>query len=148
MTCKDYKHLMMGFLDGELDEQQKLAFEKHLESCEVCRGELEEFKQLKKITDGVDLAEPEDAMWEHYWSGIYNRIERSMGWLLFSVAGALLLIYGGFKAIEEIIKDPTVDMVLKIGLIGLIGGLAILLVSVFRERLYFRKKNRYKDIRR
>lgn len=148
MTCEDYKHLMMGFLDGELDEEQKLTFEKHLESCESCKGELEEFKQLKEITDGVHLAEPEDAMWDHYWSGIYNRIERRTGWLVFSVAGVLLLVYGGFKLIEEIITDPTVDMVLKAGLLGLIGGLAILLVSVLRERIYFRKKDRYKDVRR
>ena len=148
MTCEDYKHLMMGFWDGELDEQQKLSLEEHLKSCEECKIELEEFKQLKQITEGIHLAEPEEAMWEHYWSGIYNRIERGVGWLLFSVAGVLLLMYGGFKVIEEIVTDPTVNIVLKVGLFGLIGGLAILLASVFRERIYFRKKNRYKDIRR
>ena len=65
-----------------------------------------------------------------------------------SVAAIILLIYGGFKLIEEIIKDPTVDIILKVGLVGLIAGLAILFVSVLRERLYLRKKDPYKDIRR
>ncbi len=67
---------------------------------------------------------------------------------MFSLAAILLLIYGGFKAIEEIIKDPTVDIILKAGLLVLIAGLAILLVSVLREKLYFQKKDRYKDVRR
>ncbi len=148
MTCHNYKNLMMGYLDNELELDQKKAFEEHLASCPECKVELEEFKRLKQITDEVSLVEPEDKIWEQYWSGIYNRIERGVGWILFSLAAILLLIYGGFKAIEEIIKDPTVDIILKAGLLVLIAGLAILLVSVLREKLYFRKKDRYKDVRR
>ena len=148
MTCHNYKNLMMGYLDNELEPEQKKAFEEHLASCPECKSELEEFKRLKQITDEVSLVEPEDKIWEQYWSGIYNRIERSTGWILFSLAAILLLIYGGFKAIEEIIKDPTIDIILKAGLLALVAGLAILLVSVLREKLYFRKKERYKDVRR
>ena len=148
MTCLDYKVLMMGYLDNELDAEQKRSFEQHLVSCEVCKAELAEFKRLKQITDEVTLNKPEEQMWEQYWSGVYNRIERGVGWILFSLAGILLLIYGGFRAIEEIIKDPSVNFVLKTALLVLIVGVAILLVSVLREKLYFRKKERYKDVRR
>ncbi|MHC4912394.1 MAG: anti-sigma factor family protein [Planctomycetota bacterium] len=148
MTCHDYKSLMMGYLDNELELEQKKAFEEHLASCPECKSELQEFKHLKQITDEVSLVEPEDKIWEQYWSSVYNRIERDTGWIIFSLAAVLLLIYGGFKAIEEIIKDPTVDIILKAGLLALIAGLAILLVSVLREKLYFWKKDRYKDVRR
>ena len=148
MTCHNYKGLMMGYLDNELDVEQKKAFEEHLASCPECKCELDEFKRLKQITDEVSLVEPEDKIWEQYWSSVYNRIERGAGWILFSVAAILLLIYGGFKAIEELVKDPTIDIILKAGLLVLIAGLAILLVSVLREKLYFRKKDRYKDVRR
>jgi len=64
------------------------------------------------------------------------------------VAAILLIIYGGFKMIEELIKDPTVGMILKVGLLALIVGLAILFVSVLRERLYFWQRDRYKNVRR
>jgi hypothetical protein len=37
---------------------------------------------------------------------------------------------------------------MKVGLLALIGGLAILLVSVARERVYFWSRDRYKDVRR
>jgi len=148
MTCQDHKELMMGYLDDELDAQQKKDFEEHISTCQKCREELEEFKHLKRITDEVTLVEPEDRIWEQYWSNVYNRIERGVGWIIFSVAAIVLAIYGGFRAIEEILKDPAVEMLLKVGLVVLIAGLAILLVSIMRERLYFWKKDRYKDVRR
>lgn len=148
MTCQKDKGLMMAYIDNELDDEQKRSFEKHLMSCADCRKEVEEFRKLKQITDDLALAEPEDVVWRQYWSGIYNRVERGVGWVLFSVAVILLLIYGGFRIIEAIIKDPTVDKVLKMGLLTLIVGAAILFVSILRERIYFWKKDRYKDIRR
>ncbi len=148
MTCHDYKDLMMGYLDNELSDEQKRQFEEHLDGCSECTNELKEFRKLKAITDEVTLVEPEDRIWQDYWNGVYNRIERSVGWIVFSVAAILLTIYGGFKLIEEIIKDATIGMLLKAGLLALIVGLAILFVSVLRERLYFRQRDRYKDVRR
>lgn len=148
MTCPDYKDLMMGFLDDELDDAQKQSFEDHLASCQDCSSELEGFRELKQITDQVALVEPEDKIWQDYWSGIYNRVERRIGWILFSAAAILLLIYGGFRLIERFIKDPTVDIILKAGLLALIAGLAVLFVSVLRERIHFWKRDRYKDVRR
>jgi predicted anti-sigma-YlaC factor YlaD len=139
---------MMGYLDDELDDAQKKTFEEHLESCKDCAAEFEQFKKLKKVTDSVKLAEPEDVLWKNYWSGVYNRFERGIGWVLMSVTGIALIIYGLFKAVEGIIKDPNVEVVLKIAILAFIAGLAVLFVSILRERLYFWKKDRYKDVRR
>ena len=148
MTCRQYKDLMMGYLDDELDDAQKKTFEEHIESCKDCAAEFEQFKKLKNVTDSVKLAEPEDVLWENYWSGVYNRFERGVGWILMSVTGIALIIYGLFKMVEGIIKDPNVEVLLKIVILTFIAGLAVLFVSILRERLYFWKKDRYKDIRR
>ena len=148
MTCEDYKELLMGYLDEELSDEEKNRLEEHLRECSMCTTELQEFRKLKQITDEVALVEPEDKIWRAYWSNVYNRAERGLGWILFSLAAILLLIYAGFKGIEQVWQDPTIGMLLKIGLLVLIAGLAILLVSVLRERLYFYKKDRYKDVRR
>ena len=148
MTCQDYKDSMMAYLDNELNDKQKRAFEAHLASCPKCTQELAEFKTLKQITDGVKLVEPEERLWQQYWGGVYNRIERGIGWVVFSVAGILLLIYGGFTAIENVITDPGVSALLKVSLLALLVGLAILFVSVVRERIFFWSKDRYKDVRR
>jgi len=148
MTCQDHKELMMAYLDNELDEQQKRTFEEHLAGCPECTRDLAEFRKLKKMTDCVAFVEPEDRVWDQYWGNVYNRFERGVGWILFSVAAIALLIYGGFQAIENIIQDPTIGMLMKTGLLALLGGLAILFVSVLRERLYFWSRDRYRDVRR
>ena len=148
MACDDYKDLLMSYLDDELSAEQRRQFEEHLAGCPDCAGELEEFKKLKAITDEVALVEPEDRIWQDYWSNIYNRIERGIGWIMFSVAAVALAIYCGFRAIEELIRDTGVEVALKVGLLALIAGLAILFVSVMRERLYFWKRDRYKEVRR
>ena len=107
MACAEFKDLLMGYLDNELTNGQREQLQRHLAECKDCWGEMEEFKKLKTITDDMELAEPEDKLWEDYWGGIYNRIERGIGWILFSIAAIVLLIYGGFLAIEEMVKNPT-----------------------------------------
>jgi hypothetical protein len=148
MTCREYRDLMMAFLDQELDGPQRKAFEDHIAGCRGCAEELAQFQQLKTLTDRVTLAEPEDRIWQQYWDNVYNRIERGLGWMLFSIAAILLILYGGFKAIETIVTDPAVGLFLKITLLALIAGVGVLFVSVARERLYFWKRDRYKDVRR
>ena len=148
MACEDYKDLMMGYLDEELSTEQIRRFEEHLATCKKCSSQLQEFRQLKAITDQMTLIEPEDRLWQQYWDGIYNRTERGIGWIIFSVAAILLTIYGGFKAIEDLITDPTVGLLLKIAMLALLVGLAILFVSVLRERIFFWSKDRYRNVRR
>lgn len=148
MACEDYKDLMMGYLDEELSAEQIRQFEEHLRACKNCKAQLQEFRQLKTITDQMTLIEPEDRLWQQYWDGIYNRVERGIGWIIFSVAAILLIIYGGFKAIEDLITDPTVGLLLKIAMLALLVGLAILFVSVLRERIFFWSKDRYRNVRR
>ena len=148
MTCQDYKDLMMAYLDNELNETDKRRFEEHLASCAHCAREMEEFKRLKEMTDGIALAEPENRVWNQYWGNVYNRMERGVGWVISSVAAILLLVYGGFIAIERLIEDPALSILLKAGLLALLGGSAILFVSALRERIYFWSRDRYKDVRR
>jgi tetrahydromethanopterin S-methyltransferase subunit E len=58
----------------------------------------------------------------------------------------ILLFFGGYKAIEGIIQDPTTPLILKVGIIALLGGLVVLLVSIIRERIFVRKRERYKEV--
>ncbi len=148
MSCRAYKDLMMGYVDNELKAEEKRRFEEHIAACSECAAELQEFKKLKQITEGVTLVEPEDRLWQQYWQGVYNRMERGIGWILLGVSGIALVLYGGFKMIEELIKDPSVGIILKVALIALLASLAVLFVSVLRERLFFWRHDRYRDVRR
>jgi len=79
--------------------------------------------------------EPSDEVWERYWSKVYNRLERGLGWILTSIGAMILLFYGGFKAVESLIKNPTLTIFLKVAILVLLAGVVILFVSVVRERI-------------
>lgn len=148
MTCREYRDLMMAYLDHELHEPQKQVFEDHIAQCQACAHELKEFERLKQMTDDLSLAEPEERIWQQYWDNVYNRAERGIGWILFSIAGVLLILYGGTWSVRHLITDPSVSLFVKIALLALITGLAVLFVSIVRERLYFWNKDRYRNVRR
>jgi hypothetical protein len=61
----------------------------------------------------------------------------------------VLLGYGGFKLVEETIKNPEVGTLLKVGVLAAVFGTVILFVSLLRERLAVRKVDKYsKEIER
>ena len=91
---------------------------------------------------------PLPEVWDKYWINIYNRIERGIGWILFSIGCIILLTYGIFKAIESIIADPQLGGIIKIGILAVITGIVILAVSVMREKLFTKKSDPYKEIQR
>ena len=135
--------LLMGYMDGELAPGERQEFEQHLAGCRECSAELDGFRKLKEVTDMVRFGEPEDRVWEFYWRGIYNRIERGVGWILASVGAALLLAFGAFKLVEKLLTDPTVSLMVKIGVSALLLGVVFLLVSLVRERIFGLKHDRY-----
>ena len=144
-----YKSLLMGLLDGELSADEKTSVEMHLDGCVECRGELKEFDEMKEVMKNMKYKEPPDEAWEKYWSRVYNKLERGLGWILASIGAMILLFYGGFKAIESLVKDPTVTILLKVAILVLLAGLVILFVSVVRERISTYKKDKYaKEVKR
>ena len=78
-----------------------------------------------------------------YARSLYNRLERGLGWIFLSLGAILLLGFGGFMLIRTFITDPTISLVLKIGVGAVILGLIVLLVSVLKERLFVRKYDKY-----
>ncbi len=151
----DYNHikekfqiLMMGAIDGELDEKQQQEFESLLAEHPEFVQEYQEFQQLKEKTTAMKFKTPPDELWDTYWVDIYNRIERGIGWIFFSIGAMILLTYGGYKFFKAIIQDAQMPVIMKFGTFFLIGGLAVLLVSVARERMFTYKSDPYKEIKR
>lgn len=143
MSCNEFNRMAGAYLDGELPEEERRRFEEHLASCDACRTELAELKRLTEDLNMMRFKEPGDEELQRYWAGVYNRLERGIGWILLSAGAILTLCYGAFKIIEEMIRDPAVSVILKVGVCALIAGLVILFVSLLRERLVVRKVDRY-----
>jgi hypothetical protein len=144
-----FQMLLMAAIDGELSGEEQTVFMQYLRQYPECQEEWQRYSKLKEVTKAMQFTKPAQEIWDQYWVGIYNRIERGLGWILFSIGSIILLTYGGYKAIEALIADPQLELVVKIGLIGVIGGLVILIVSVVREKLFMARTDKYqKEVQR
>lgn len=137
--CEDIQALMSGQLDGELEPDETKRLEKHLASCTECQAEFEKMKQLVAATSKLRFAEPPDDVWDHFLEGVYNRLERKMGWLVFIIGAVVLAAFG----IYAFVTEPWGSAFVKVIIAAPIVGLAIVFVSVLRHRLHVAKNDRY-----
>ncbi len=141
------KQLLMALIDGEITAEEHQELERLLRQFPEFREELANFQELKEVTRAMKLKSPDPEVWQTYWQNVYNRIERGLAWLIFTVGAAILIAYGLMKVVMEIWNDPDLPAIVKYGLYGVILGLVLLLISVLREKLYLRKHERYKEVK-
>jgi hypothetical protein len=145
---KHLRELLAGYVDGELSDEQRRAFEKELANNAELRAELEEFRRLKEVTGMVTYADLPEAVWENYWGSLYRKLERGVGWVFLSIGAIILLGFGLFTALYNLYIDPTAPLWLKIGLSALGLGVIVLVVSFIRERLFAYRRERYREVTR
>ncbi len=140
-------HLLSGFVDGELDAADEARVRAHLENDAAARRQVEELRRLKNVTGHLRLKAAPPEEWEGFWDGVYNRAERSLGWLLFVIGAAII---GAWVVLQVVIAvlAAALPLIIKAALFVLAGGLALMLFSAARERWYTRRKTRYKDVKR
>lgn len=147
MTSEKQKHeLLAGYIDGELSNEERTAFEQELENNPSLKKEMEDFIKLKNLTNAMQYADLPDEVWESYWQSLYKKLERSMGWILFSVSSILLFCYGAFNLMKQMYISPDISLFIKVLVTTLVFGLIILLVSYIRERLFAYKRERYTEV--
>ncbi len=144
----DSRELMMLVLDGEADAAQIQELESRLTADASLRREYDSMKAMKEMTMDYRPPEPDAAMWQSYWAGVYRRMERGLGWVLFSIGAVVLMLYGAWEFGRQWWSDDSIPFWVRIAGASLAAGTIILLVSVVRERLFFHKNERYKDIER
>ena len=143
MTCQDHGHLLSGYVDGELSDDQRQEIETHLQECADCRRQFDELVSIKERLTMIKFKEPPDLELQRYWSGVYNRLERGAGWILLSLGIIVLGSFAAIMMVEEMLGDPEVPLAIKVGVVSLVTGAVTLFVSVFRERLSVKKTDKY-----
>lgn len=140
------KALLLPYLEGKLGEEERKMVEEHLKVCKECREEIEKYENIEEGLKMMKLKQPSEEVWDNYWSSVYNRLERKIGWIFFSIGAIILLFFGVYQLIDELIKDPTTPLIVKIGILLLSFGGVVLFVSILREQLFSKKRERYEEV--
>jgi anti-sigma factor RsiW len=142
------RRMMMAALDGELSSGEREELERLLAQDAELRKEWDRLEKVKEATEGMKYIEPPDEVWDNYWVSAYNRLERGAGWVLLSIGALVMIGYGAWHAVEALLADSDLPGFVKVAVFVIVMGAAILLVSVIREKLFTRRGDRYKGIRR
>ncbi len=134
--------LLSGFVDGELTQQQRQLVTLHCENCIECQGNLVSLRELRERIGNANLSEVGEDKWRETMNDTTVQTTRSIGWLLF-IAGLLVAV--GIGLVGFVFADD-IPVGLKLLLVAIYGGLALLLFSVLRQRLIERKTDKYKDV--
>ena len=140
--------LMMAALDGEIAPDERRELEASIERDPEIRGEWERMSRVKEVTGAMTYREPPEEVWGQYWTSVYNRTERGLGWILVSVGTIILLSYGTWKWLESLWADAGLPLFLKLAIMAVVAGLIVLAFSVIREKLFTYRQDRYKEIER
>jgi hypothetical protein len=143
-----FQQLLMLVVDQEATPDQQHELQRMIEKYPYLQNETNEYKKIKEVIHTMKFKTPPDDVWDRHWLGIYNRIERGLAWILFSIGAVILISYGIFHFIEAIFTDTQITGIIKFGILAIVVGLVILLVSVFREKMIVRKKDPYKEVQR
>lgn len=142
------RRLLMAELDGELSAGEREELERSIAADPELARERRRFERLKEVTDSMALKPAPEEMWDDYWASVYSRVERGIGWVFVSIGAIILLAYGAWRGVEELLADAAMPWFIKAALLALMFGTVVLLVSVVREKLFLGPKQRYKDVER
>jgi len=140
--------LIARSLDGSLSTDEQREFDRVMKAHPDVRREMESLRSMKEVTMELQFKKPPEEQWARYWAGVYARLERGVAWVLISIGGALVLAVAAYRMVEVLVQDTAMPLLMKLGIVALVLGGAILLVSVVREKWFLRKPDRYREVER
>jgi hypothetical protein len=141
-------YLNEKYLDSDITAEEKSELENLLASDSELKKEFNEQVRIKGVLTKMKLKNPSVEIWDSYWQGVYNKLERGLAWILVSLGAIILISFGTYEAVSEMLQDTSTPAAVKIGVTTLLVGGLILLFSVIREKLFTYKRDKYKEIQR
>jgi ferric-dicitrate binding protein FerR (iron transport regulator) len=134
--------LMMAALDGECTDADRRQLDAELALNPSLQAEWERLRRVKEVTMTIAVARPPEEVWDRYRSSVLHRTERGVAWFLIAVGAAVLGAVGLWKWIEAWLATDL-RWEIKAASAALLIGVALLIVSVLRERWYLHRRDPY-----
>jgi anti-sigma factor RsiW len=137
------EELLSGYLDRALTQGERQMVELHLERCAECRATVDELGALRGAARSSSFEVPADLQWSELPRTAGSRVLRLGGWLLLSLWAALVVAAGAIG-----VGQAAVPLWAKLVVAGGVAGIALLLLSVFVDRLRDLRHDRYDRVQK
>jgi hypothetical protein len=140
--------LLEKHFENELTDLESQEFENSINSNVELKQEFEEQIRIKEVLRKMKLKNPSREVWDGYWLGIYNRVERGIAWIAISIGAIIFFGYASIEAVNSFINDTHTPPIVKVGISILVFGALVLIFSLLREKFFTSKHDKYKEVQR
>jgi len=115
MSCARMENKILGYVDGRLNESERLQMEKHLATCAACRLRVNEFRAVTSLLDELPVIEPSEAFDLRVHARVAAEPAKQSWWAWFApsprvaLAASLLLlatVWIGYERPNALPWDP------------------------------------------
>lgn len=138
--------LLEKALGGDLTDAERKEFQRLCNDRPDVEQEWNAMQSLQEVTMTMRFKKAPEEQWDSYWANVYARLERGIAWLLITIGTVVVLALVGYQAVLKFLSDTETPVALKIGIGAVILGLAVLLVSVVREKWTMRQADKYREV--
>jgi hypothetical protein len=139
--------LLMTVIDEEHTPDELATLEALAAGSAEIRDEWARLRRVKEATHTMTWKDPAPETWDRYWMSVYNRTERKIAWLLMLAGAFVLAAWGLWEAVPHLLRDlwndSSVPVPVRVAVVAAALGAILLVVSVLREQLSARGKDRY-----
>ncbi|HSC27940.1 MAG TPA: hypothetical protein VLD67_11735 [Vicinamibacterales bacterium] len=135
--------LMMAVLDDECTAEERKELDALVAARPEIAAEWARLKRVREVTATMGLRKPPEEIWDRYRVSVLHRAERSIGWLLVTLGGAVLMGWALWRWIEALVADGDTPLAIKGAILAVVVGLILLLLSVARERWFLHRRDPY-----
>ena len=137
------QHLISGYLDGELTQQDTQRVRIHLEDCPECKALAAELKAVKEATMSTTFHVPKDDQWDESPRSPVTRWLQRIGWVVALVWLTVTVAYGVWQVTRDV--ENLWELVL---VFGLWAGLGLVFVAVAVDQIGKRKNDKYRSVQK
>lgn len=144
MSESNFEALLMKAVDGVLTEAEERELEAYLEAHPEAVDELEDYREIKEVTDQMTERMLADARLEPFRE---TPGQRSFSWVAFAMIFAGLTMILAFT-FERLFADPDVPWAIRFGAALVLGGVTALFLRTLWRRVRTLGTDPYEEIDR
>lgn len=141
--CDKTQELISGYIDHELNQQDRQRVRVHIESCDQCRAVYDDLLAIKQEMGNLQYPECEEAQLDKIMKEPVANGMAIVGWIILIIGFVGFMVWQLFTFYIE----PSVPLWVKAGVFLIEAGVLLLLGSVLRQRLIALKTDKYKNVK-